>query len=75
MFIPKDILSQPQEIPSMAGPKLKLNLTVEYISFSAHVDYKENSEFIQQVGSQNLMLVHGDANEMGLGSNAHRQDD
>ncbi|KAJ3346062.1 hypothetical protein HDU91_007151 [Kappamyces sp. JEL0680] len=61
----RDILSQPSEIPSMAGGKLKLNLTVEYISFSAHVDYKENSDFIQDVGSSNLVLVHGDANEMG----------
>jgi cleavage and polyadenylation specificity factor subunit 3 len=49
----------------MAGTKLPLRLTVEYISFSAHVDYKENSDFIQDVGSQNLVLVHGDANEMG----------
>lgn len=49
----------------MAGGKLPLRLSVEYISFSAHVDYKENSDFIQDVGSQNLVLVHGDANEMG----------
>lgn len=61
----KQILSQPDEIPSMNGGKLALNLTVEYISFSAHVDYKENSEFIQDVGTQNLVLVHGDSNEMG----------
>lgn len=49
----------------MNGSKLPLRLTVEYISFSAHVDYKENSEFIEQVGSKNLVLVHGDSNEMG----------
>lgn len=49
----------------MSGGKLPLNLTVEYISFGAHVDYKQNSDFIQDVGAPNLMLVHGDANEMG----------
>jgi cleavage and polyadenylation specificity factor subunit 3 len=49
----------------MNGGRLPLRLTVEYISFGAHVDYKENSEFIQDVGSQNLVLVHGDSNEMG----------
>jgi cleavage and polyadenylation specificity factor subunit 3 len=49
----------------MNGQKLPLNLTVEYISFSAHVDYKENSDFIEAVGSANLILVHGDSNEMG----------
>ncbi|KAI8917326.1 beta-lactamase-like protein [Entophlyctis helioformis] len=60
----KQILSQPEEIPSMNGSKLPLRLTVEYISFSAHVDYKQNSEFIEDVGSPNLVLVHGDSNEM-----------
>lgn len=49
----------------MNGSKLPLRLTVEYISFSAHVDFKENSEFIQDVASKNLVLVHGDSNEMG----------
>jgi cleavage and polyadenylation specificity factor subunit 3 len=61
----KQILSQPEEFVSMTGAKLPLRLTVEYISFSAHVDYKENSEFIEAVGSQHLVLVHGDSNEMG----------
>ncbi len=61
----RQILSQPDEIIAMNGSKLRLNLSVEYISFSAHVDFKENSEFIEQVGSKNLVLVHGDANEMG----------
>ncbi|EGF84036.1 hypothetical protein BATDEDRAFT_9083 [Batrachochytrium dendrobatidis JAM81] len=61
----KQILSQPDEIPAMNGSKLPLRLSVEYISFSAHVDYRENSEFIEMVGSQNLILVHGDSNEMG----------
>jgi cleavage and polyadenylation specificity factor subunit 3 len=61
----KHILSQPQEIESMNGSRLPLKLSVEYISFSAHVDYKENSEFIDLVGSKHLVLVHGDSNEMG----------
>ncbi|KAJ3180773.1 hypothetical protein HK101_009943 [Irineochytrium annulatum] len=61
----KQILSQPEEIISMAGTKLPLKLLVEYISFSAHVDFKQNSEFIEEVGSPNLILVHGDSNEMG----------
>ncbi|TPX56229.1 hypothetical protein PhCBS80983_g04699 [Powellomyces hirtus] len=61
----KQILSQPEEITSMSGAKLPLRLTVEYISFSAHVDYRENSAFIEEVGASNLVLVHGDSNEMG----------
>ena len=54
----KEILSQPDEIQAMSGQKLPLRLTVEYISFSAHVDFKENSEFIEDVGSQNLVCLH-----------------
>ncbi|KND04435.1 uncharacterized protein SPPG_00164 [Spizellomyces punctatus DAOM BR117] len=61
----KQILSQPDEIVSMSGAKLPLRLSVEYISFSAHVDYRENSAFIEEVGAPNLILVHGDSNEMG----------
>lgn len=61
----KSILSQPAEIPTMAGGKIALNCSVEYISFSAHVDYQQNSQFIHEVASPHLVLVHGDANEMG----------
>jgi cleavage and polyadenylation specificity factor subunit 3 len=49
----------------MAGGKTALNCSVEYISFSAHVDYPQNSAFIEAVASPHLVLVHGDANEMG----------
>ncbi|KAI9014700.1 beta-lactamase-like protein [Gaertneriomyces semiglobifer] len=61
----KQILSQPEEIVSMSGSKLPLRLSVDYVSFSAHVDYRENSAFIEEVGSAHLILVHGDSNEMG----------
>lgn len=37
---------------------------VEYISFSAHVDYIQNSEFIEDLKPLHLILVHGDSNEM-----------
>ncbi|KAJ3264808.1 Cleavage and polyadenylation specificity factor subunit 3 [Chytriomyces hyalinus] len=53
-------------IPAMSGgPKLPLNLLVEYVSFSAHVDFAQNSQFIEELGSPNLVLVHGAATEMG----------
>ncbi|KAI8808500.1 beta-lactamase-like protein [Cladochytrium replicatum] len=62
----KDILSEPDEIPTMAGKgKLPRRLEVHYISFSAHVDYQQNSQFIEEVNSPYLVLVHGEANEMG----------
>ncbi|KAJ3109915.1 Cleavage and polyadenylation specificity factor subunit 3 [Phlyctochytrium bullatum] len=61
----KQILNQPEDIISMAGTKLPLKLSVEYVSFSAHVDFAQNSQFIEEVGSPHLVLVHGDQNEMG----------
>lgn len=58
-------MSQPDEITSLNGNKLPVRLSIEYISFSAHVDYQQNSQFIEDVGSKNLVLVHGESNEMG----------
>ena len=40
---------------SMSGTKLPRRLSVHYISFSAHVDYAQNSAFIDEVGSKNLV--------------------
>ncbi|TPX44505.1 hypothetical protein SeMB42_g04306 [Synchytrium endobioticum] len=68
----KSILSEPDEIPTMSGGKLPRRLTVHYISFSAHVDFTQNSEFIHDVGAPHLVLVHGDSNEMNRLASAMR---
>ncbi|KAM0681646.1 endoribonuclease ysh1 [Glugoides intestinalis] len=60
----KEILSEPKEIESMRGGMLRLNMSVEYISFSAHVDYTQNIAFIDECMPKNLFFVHGEANEM-----------
>lgn len=60
----KLILSEPSTITSMTGATIPLRLSVHYISFSAHVDYVQNSEFISEINAPHLVLVHGDANEM-----------
>jgi cleavage and polyadenylation specificity factor subunit 3 len=39
-------------------------LTVKEISFGAHVDYAQNSKFIQEIGAQHVVLVHGEASQM-----------
>lgn len=41
------ILSEPEDIVSMSGAKLPLKCSVDYISFSAHTDYKQTSQFIR----------------------------
>ena len=60
----KQILSEPDEVTALDGRKLPLRMKIDYISFSAHVDYTQNSEFIDEMKPVNLVLVHGEANEM-----------
>ncbi|TBU03543.1 subunit 3 of cleavage and polyadenylation specificity factor [Hamiltosporidium magnivora] len=60
----KEILTEPEEIDSIKGSKLKLRMGVSYISFSAHVDFIQNAEFIEHCSPQHLFLVHGEFTEM-----------
>ena len=40
-------MTEPDEITTMSGQKLPLKMSVDYISFSAHTDYQQTSEFIR----------------------------
>lgn len=60
----KTILSHPEEIPTMSGQTLPLKCSVDYISFSAHTDYQQTSEFIREMKPSHIVLVHGEMNEM-----------
>jgi cleavage and polyadenylation specificity factor subunit 3 len=48
-------LGEPDEIVAMDGRKLPLRMKVDYISFSAHVDYTQNSEFIDEMKPPHLV--------------------
>ncbi|XP_070566545.1 cleavage and polyadenylation specificity factor subunit 3-like isoform X1 [Ptychodera flava] len=61
----KHILSQPEEVTTMSGQKLPLKMSVDYISFSAHADYQQISEFLRILKPPHVVLVHGEQNEMG----------
>lgn len=63
----KSILTEPNEIPSLNNPDIMIprRMNVEEISFAAHVDYEQNSEFIDLVGAKQIVLVHGESNPMG----------
>ena len=54
----------PSEITSMSGQKLKVNCSVEYISFSAHTDFKQTSQFVRSLKPAHVILVHGEQSEM-----------
>ncbi|KAH3884824.1 hypothetical protein DPMN_008809, partial [Dreissena polymorpha] len=60
----KTILSEPEDILTMAGQKLPLKCSVDYISFSAHTDYKQTSGFLRTLKPTHTVLVHGEQNEM-----------
>jgi len=49
---------------TLDGRKAPLNLSVHYISFSAHSDYSGTSSFIDSLSPPNVILVHGEKSEM-----------
>lgn len=63
----KQILNDPTEIPSVNNPDVKIprRLAVKELSFAAHVDFKENTQFIDKVNASHIILVHGEQNNMG----------
>ncbi len=60
----KFVLSEPREIIGTSGNQIPLRMSVDYISFSAHVDFAQNSEFIDILRPPHLILVHGEQAEM-----------
>eukprot|EP01105_Mastigella_eilhardi_P026445 TRINITY_DN7671_c0_g1_i1.p1 TRINITY_DN7671_c0_g1~~TRINITY_DN7671_c0_g1_i1.p1 ORF type:complete len:723 (-),score=182.93 TRINITY_DN7671_c0_g1_i1:70-2238(-) len=55
----------PEVINSLSGQELRRRCSIHYISFSAHSDFQQTSEFIDELLPLYVVLVHGDANEMG----------
>ncbi|MBW0480711.1 hypothetical protein O181_020426 [Austropuccinia psidii MF-1] len=66
----REMQREPAEIIGMKGNKIPRRLEVHYISFSAHVDYTQNSAFIDQIMPTHLVLVHGELNSMTRLKNA-----
>lgn len=61
----KEIMLQPKEVMTLDGRKQPLNCLVDYVSFSAHVDFVQNRNFITKVAPKHIVLVHGQKDEMG----------
>ena len=61
----KEIMNQPKEVVTLEGRRQPLNCMVDYVSFSAHVDFVQNRSFITTVGPKHIILVHGAKDEMG----------
>ena len=60
----KDLMSEPEEVVAINGQRMKRNMSVDYISFSAHADYEQISEFINILRPPHIILNHGEQNEM-----------
>lgn len=61
----KEIMNQPTEVVTLEGRRQPMNCLVDYVSFSAHVDFVQNRSFITQVDPKHIILVHGQKDEMG----------
>jgi len=69
-------MTEPEEFTSLKGTTIPRKISVEYISFSAHVDYSQNSEFIEAVKAQHVvrllpfhfLLPVVEDNELGSGT-------
>jgi len=60
----KTILSEPPDVQTMDGRTVPLNMSIHYISFSAHTDFAGTSTFIDKLSPPNVILVHREKNEM-----------
>ncbi|KAF0908587.1 hypothetical protein E2562_026635 [Oryza meyeriana var. granulata] len=60
----KTIINEPREVTLANGLTAPLHMQVHYISFSAHVDFPQTSTFLDELRPPNIVLVHGEANEM-----------
>lgn len=61
----KHILTEPPFITTQFGARVPLKMSVDLISFAAHADYRQISVFIREMRPPQVVLVHGEANEMG----------
>lgn len=48
-------MTEPEEFTTLKGATIPRKISVDYISFSAHVDYSQNSEFIELVKAQHVV--------------------
>eukprot|EP00794_Sanderia_malayensis_P017062 gene17062-18780_t len=60
----KSLMKEPVEVETMSGQIVPRKMQISYISFSAHADYEQLSEFVNILKPPHIVLVHGEQNEM-----------
>jgi len=53
----QDIQSEPDDFESIHGGTIQRKMSVDELSFAAHVDYSQNSEFIELVKAQHVVRL------------------
>lgn len=62
----RDILQDAKTVPRRSGNgTVQVNCSVDGISFSAHADYPQTQDFVSTLAPKHVILVHGEATEMG----------
>lgn len=59
-----ELKNGPESVTLQDGRKVAVRATVKFISFSAHSDYSQTSDFLKKLKSNIVVLVHGEENEM-----------
>ena len=54
-LVSQEIMNEPDEITGLKGNVIPRRLSVRYVSFSAHVDYSQNAEFIDLIGAKHIV--------------------
>ena len=60
----KLLQTDPTHIDSKSGGRLARRCRIEAVSFSAHCDFLQTSEFVDLVKPNHIVLVHGEKNQM-----------
>ena len=53
--IVQDIILEPDEVQGVKGIMISRKMSVDEVSFGAHVDYQQNSEFIELIGAPHVV--------------------
>ncbi|KAG8858398.1 endoribonuclease ysh1 [Tulasnella sp. 330] len=60
------IATKSDEIIGVKGNTIPRRMSFSSFSFSTHVNYSQNAQFIDLIGAKHIILVHGERTVMGL---------
>mmetsp|Transcript_60274 Transcript_60274/g.135726 ORF Transcript_60274/g.135726 Transcript_60274/m.135726 type:complete len:692 (-) Transcript_60274:10-2085(-) len=69
-----ELRNGPDSVTLNDGRKVSIHADVKFISFSAHSDYNQTSEFIKHLKASVVVLMHGEEEQMNRMRNRLRED-